>query len=66
MLMTRRRLVGRRSFGRSWPLIGLAALSGLILSRPLVTRWRRRLTGEDGWLDASERWRPARRQPWRP
>ena len=66
MLMTRRRLARRRPIGRAWSLIGLAALSGLILSGPLVTRWRRHLSGEDPWLDDSERGRPAQRPLWGP
>ena len=66
MLMTRRRLARRRRIGRSWSLIGLAALSGLILSGPLVTRWRRRPSSNDCWLDASDRARPpqGQRQLW--
>ena len=66
MLMTRRRLARRRPIGRAWSLIGLAALSGLILSGPLVTRWRHRFSSEDEWLDASERGRLPQRQHWSP
>ena len=66
MLMTRRRLGRRRPIGRSWSLIGLAALSGLILSSPLVARWRRQLSGEDPWLDDSEGGPPPQRELWGP
>jgi hypothetical protein len=66
MLMTRRRLGRRRPSARSWSLIGLAALSGLILSGQLVARWRRHVSGEDPWLDDSEGGRLPQRELWSP
>ena len=56
----RRSSAGRHRIGWSWRFIGLAALSGLILSVPMMARWRRQAAetddpdGDWDWLEASE------------